>query len=90
MTQQLTYDELVEDQEPKLAIIEFGYNTKYILPYDDAMKMLDLLSKAEMYNDEYSKTKSIKAINMKDGFRFYIMSASEYKRIKLEETILNE
>jgi predicted DNA-binding ArsR family transcriptional regulator len=38
-----------------MMVIEFGWNNKFVLKTSDAVKLLELLEKAEMYEDKWRK-----------------------------------
>lgn len=85
-----SYKEILEEREPQMMVLEFGYSKKYVLPHENGMAILDLLNKCEVLHEEYSKPHRIEPIDMKESFRISVMGISEYKRIKLEQLVFGD
>jgi len=84
------YEDLLEEREPQMMILEFGYSNKYVVSHETGMQILELMKNCEQYKDDYNKTPEINSIVMKNSFTISIMGISEYKRIKLEQVVLGE
>ena len=73
----------VNARKPKsnYLLVEFSYNKKYILPYEDGIKLMVSLEKAEQLSKEYGKPARIHGI--KESIECRTFSSMEYERIKL-------
>lgn len=54
-----------------MIVIEFGY-TKYIMPKDMAMQMVDILEKAEVYEAKYWNTEERKARGIPSDYTHHV------------------
>lgn len=64
-------------------LVTFGYNQKYILPYEAGIKMMSCLEVCEAYNtDDYHNPK-ITPVDSSDGFDMKVMSQEEYLKLKM-------
>lgn len=63
-------------------VIEIAYDRSILLPYDEGLKFLSCLKQAELYNEPYSKPKSIVTFNT-DYFKTKILSRQDYEDIKV-------
>ncbi len=87
--QRTNYEDLLGEREPQMMVIDFGYN-KYIVSHKDGMQILKLMKNCEHFKDNYNKPAQIQPINIDESFTISIMGISEYKRIKLEQVILED
>ncbi len=73
----------IQARKPKsnYLLVEFAYDKKYILPYEDGIKLMVALEKAEQLFKEYGKPARIHGI--KEYIECRTFSSMEYGRIKL-------
>ena len=73
----------IQARKPKsnYMLVEVAYGNKYILPYEDGIKLMSALEKAEQLSKEYGKPARIHGIKEYIGCRAF--SSMEYERIKL-------
>ena len=73
----------VQARKPKsnFLLVDFAYDKKYILPYEDGIKLMAMLEKAEQLHKEYGKSARIHGI--KDPIECRPFSYQEYERIKI-------
>lgn len=62
-------------------LVEVAYDKKYILPYEDGIKLMAALEKAEQLYKEYGKPARIQGIREPVDCRLF--SYQEYERIKV-------
>ena len=62
-------------------LVDIAYDKKYILPYEDGIKLMAALEKAEQYSKEYGKPARIHGI--KEYIECRPFSSMEYERVKL-------
>jgi hypothetical protein len=61
--------------------IQLSYDFQIILPIEDGKALLDLLSKAEVFKEEYKKEPSIEQMDKTIPIRF--IARTIYERLKL-------
>ncbi|AIX12399.1 hypothetical protein CPT_Pollock40 [Escherichia phage Pollock] len=61
--------------------IKFSYDFKIILPIEDGKALLELLSKAELFKEEYQKEPHIEPMDKDIDIRF--LARTTYERLKL-------
>ena len=61
--------------------INFSYDFKIVLPIEDGKALLELLSKAEIYREEYSKDPFIEPMDKSLDIKF--IARSKYELLKL-------
>ena len=73
----------IQARKPKsnYLLVELAYDKKYILPYEDGIKLMVSLEKAEQLFKEYGKPARIHGI--KESIECRTFSSMEYERIKL-------
>lgn len=73
----------IQARKPKsnYLLVELAYDKKYILPYEDGIKLMVALEKAEQLSKEYGKPARIHGI--KEYIECRTFSSMEYERIKL-------
>ena len=73
----------VNARKPKsnYLLVDFAYDKKYILPYEDGIKLMAMLEKAEQLYKEYGKHARIQGIRGHIECRTF--SPQEYERIKI-------
>ena len=73
----------IQARKPKsnYLLVDFAYDKKYILPYEDGIKLMAMLEKAEQLYKEYGKPARIHGI--KEYIECRTFSSMEYERIKL-------
>lgn len=73
----------VQARKPKsnYLLVEVAYNKSYILPYEDGIKLIAALEKAEQLSKEYGIPARIHGI--KEHIECLPFSSMEYERIKL-------
>ena len=64
----------------------FGYSTTFILPMDQGSELLNALSKAEVFTDNYGKDRKIAPIS-KDTLSVHLISNQEYQEIKTTQLL---
>lgn len=62
--------------------VRFSYSIKYILPFDDGIKLLECLQKAEQIDD-----KKITPIQYDSSFDITIMSKEDYIEYKMNHLL---
>ena len=62
-------------------LVDFAYDKKYILPYEDGIKLMSALEKAEQLTKEYGKPARI--LGIKEHIECRPFSSMEYERVKL-------
>jgi hypothetical protein len=53
---------VINQNDPALCsfiLVKLGYKSQFILPIDEGFELLKILSKAQIYSDEYQKPKRI-------------------------------
>lgn len=73
-------------KEPRL-LIAFGYDKRFVLPYQAGVEVLKHLAAAETLNDRYSSRRYLTPVD-KDTLEATPFSGQEYEAIKLA-AILN-
>jgi hypothetical protein len=68
-------------------VLTFSYDKKIILPYKDALTLINSLEKAEIYDECYGKPSIIKDFN-KDSLSISLMGFQEYAEIKLRSLLI--
>lgn len=63
-------------------LVEFGYNSKIIIPYKDGLVLMSSLGNAEKLDEPYGKPKQIMGIE-REAIKCTPMSNFEYTRIKI-------
>ena len=73
----------IQARKPKsnYLLVGLAYEKKYILPYEDGIKLMVALEKAEQLSKEYGKPARIHGI--KEYIECRTFSSMEYERIKL-------
>ena len=73
----------IQARKPKsnYLLIDITYDKKYILPYEDGIKLMVALEKAEQLSKEYGNPARIHGI--KEYIECRTFSSIEYERIKL-------
>lgn len=61
--------------------IKFSYDFQIILPIEDGKALLELLSKAEIFKEEYKKEPSIEPMDKSIDVKF--LARTTYERLKL-------
>jgi len=61
--------------------IQFSYDFKIVLPVEDGKALLELLSKAEIFREEYNKEPLIEPMDKSIDIRF--IARSKYELLKL-------
>ena len=64
-----------------MMILKFSYDFEVIVPMEVGAAILGMLSKAELFQDQYGKEKMIKP--MDKNITVGLMSISEYEKLKL-------
>jgi len=71
----------VPPPETNYIIFDFGYENKFVLPYDKSMDMLALLENAEMYDTSDYSDHTISPLKFK--FEATIIGASRYNEMRV-------
>ena len=73
----------IQARKPKsnYLLVDFAYDKKYILPYEDGIKLMAMLEKAEQLYKEYGKPARIQGI--RGHIECHTFSPQEYERIKM-------
>ena len=67
--------------ENNYLLVDFAYDKKYILPYEDGIRLMAMLEKAEQLYKEFGKPARIQGI--KEHIECRTFSPQEYERIKM-------
>ena len=76
----------VEPLEDNMVVLKFAYDAEYVLPYDDAMRVVESFKKAEKFEDKYEEGKFIKPVAYRD-LGFHLLAKSEYLQIKVNNLL---
>lgn len=62
--------------------LKLGYNTQFIVPYQDGVKLIDCLTKAEKV--EHSYTSGVTFVDERIEFEVHNISQRDYRKKKME------
>ena len=71
-----------EKPKDNFMILEFGYDTKFVMPHKHGVAMLEALTNAERLREGYGDPKRITEIE-RDSVISRVMSHQEYERFKI-------
>lgn len=74
-----------KDNTPYM-LFGFGYSATFILPMAQGSELLNALSKAEVFTDNYGKNRNIIPIT-KDTLSVHLISNQEYQEIKTTQLL---
>ena len=80
-------DEFVPLEENQIQI-EFAYNAKFILPYEEGLKVLEAFRYAQGLNTPYNEP--IEITGLKEYPKFGFVSIKEIKKVMLEQLITKD
>lgn len=63
-----------------MVIIEFGYSTKFVLPYDDGIELMSKFKNAEEWNSDDYKNPTIKPLESSPTLT--LLSKEKYQEMK--------
>lgn len=80
---------ILKPKQDNYAIIQtsIDYNSSLLLPYEDAIKLMDSLVKAEIYVDHYDNDPEIKPIKKGNNVSMRLLSTEEYRSIKMSQLL---
>ena len=64
-------------------VIEFDYSTKYVMKYDQGIKILAGMNGMEKLSDPYKETATIEPINTVNYPKAYPLSQEKYLELKM-------
>lgn len=74
-----------EKKEQNYVIIEFGWSSSYILPFEDGMKLLEGFQHAFQLDKDNNGEHKI--IDMKEGPKVTLLSGAQFKKMQMLELL---